>query len=342
MLIILEGPDGVGKTTLANQLHDIIKRDNPRDTVVIIRKGPPTSHPLDEYAAPLLSYRPDQGLHLILDRWHLGEYVYPRISGRTTQLDDVNFWYLNQLIRRLGGLLVLCHSTVDRAEQVYRRRESTHPFEQPGVYEKVESMFHEAVDKSWLPQVTYDWHDCCSVSPENMVLTARTRASLASGLSDFVTLVGRLIPEYLLLGDVRHALDVQALRAFSTDPRPAFMPYRSTSGHWLIQSILTSAHLQQSVALANACDVDDVFELWDMLDKPRVVALGRNSARELARIGNIPFGVVPHPQFGRRFHHREQSSYADALLRALENQEDYSKWRGSLPVATAVKSTAKS
>jgi len=342
MLIILEGPDGVGKTTLAEKLRSLILKVDPRSTVCVLRKGPPTSHPLDEYLTPLLNYRPNQGLHLILDRWHIGEWVYPRLSYRNSQLDNAVYWYLNQWIRRLGGLLVYCHTDAARAEQIYRERSSTHYFEQPGVYEKAELLFTQALNLAELPQVTYDWDDPEVVDPANIVRTAQTRDDYMTHLNDFVTYVGRRRPEYLLVGEVRHGLDVQAQQSFSTDPRPAFMPYRATSGHWLISSLLTSERLRQSAGLANACDVDDVHALWYLLDKPKVVALGRSAAKELGRIGDIPFGITPHPQFGRRFHYRDQASYADTIFRALENQEDHSKWRGSLKDATAVTSTARS
>lgn len=341
MLIILEGPDGVGKTTLAGKLHDLILELAPRSSsVTIMRKGPPISHPLDEYLTPLLDYRPNSGAHLILDRWHLGEYVYPRLSGRSTQLDDQVFWYLNQYVRRLGGLLVMCLGDVERVEAVYRLRGSVHPFEQPGLYEKTDLLFTQAANAAALPQVTYDWGDKHVIDLRNIVRTAQVRESYTFALDESVTYVGRLSQQYLLLGDVRHGLDVAAQLETRSDRRPAFMPYRGTSGHWLLSAITGSRELRDRAALANACDVDDVYELWDNLGRPKTVALGKNAYGK-ALLSGIPCGVVPHPQFGRRFHHREQDSYAAALVAALENQEDHSKWRGSSTASTAQPSTAR-
>ena len=341
MLIILEGPDGVGKTTLANTLHDLILELVPRSSsVTIMRKGPPTRHPLDEYLTPLLDYRPNSGMHLILDRWHLGEYVYPRLSGRSTQLDDQVFWYLNQYVRRLGGLLVMCFGDVERVEAVYRQRGSTHPFEQPGLYEKTDLLFTQAANAAALPQVTYDWGDKHVIDPRNIVRTAQVRESYTFALDESVTYVGRISQQYLLLGDVRHGLDVAAQRETRSDRRPAFVPYRGTSGHWLLGAITSSRELRGRAALVNACDVDDVYELWDNLGRPKTVALGKHAYGK-ALLSGIPCGVVPHPQFGRRFHHHDQKSYAAALIAALEKQEDHSKWQGSSTASTAPRSTAK-
>jgi hypothetical protein len=340
MLIILEGPDGVGKTTLAGKLHDVIRDADPRGTVISLRKGPPVSHPLDEYLTPLLNYKPGQGVHYILDRWHIGEYVYPRLSGRSTQLDDTTWWYLNQFIRRLGGLLVMCHTNASDVAEIYEARKTTHPFETTTAFLQAEKLFAEACDSAFLPQITYDWADRLNVSPENIVRTALVRESYVRHLSPFITYVGRQNPKYLLLGDIRHGLDrVDELLKMPSDRdrRPAFMPYRGTSGHWLVSALLTKPELQD-VALANARDVDDVHALWARLGLPKVATLGNFAHREF----NKPHGRAPHPQFGRRFYHKHQESYAAALLAALENQEDHSKWRGSSTGGTARTSTARS
>lgn len=340
MLIILEGPDGVGKTTLANRLQDVIAQTSAR-SVVTLRKGPPTRHPLDEYLTPLLDYVPGHGMHMILDRWHLGEYVYPRLTGRDTQLDDPTWWYLNQFLRRCGALLVWCHADAERVAGVYAERGSSHPFERAELYDQTEKLFLDAADAACLPQVTYDWANPFRIDPTNIVRTAQQRELDVSHLAEFVTYVGRRKPEYLLLGDVRHGVDPRSAES-ALDHRPAFVPYPATSGHWLISALLRKPELAERVALANACDVDDVSELWIQLDCPQVAVLGKNAYARAALSGIPTFGAAPHPQFGRRFHHKQEYEYATTLLMALQNQEDYSKWRGSLPAATAVKSTARS
>lgn len=74
--IIIEGTDGVGKTTLAKRL--VAKAQG-----VYRHAGPPTSGTwVAEYAAPLIREYPWVLKRVIFDRWHVGEMVWPRLMGR--------------------------------------------------------------------------------------------------------------------------------------------------------------------------------------------------------------------------------------------------------------------
>ena len=122
MLIILEGPDGAGKTRLARDLEELIERALPDDTVEVRHAKKPTQHPLDEYERSLTWYRPGEGNHLILDRWHWGEYVYPAVTGRRTSYNTVQEWHVENYLRRLGAIVVQATQYADQYQRVYRER----------------------------------------------------------------------------------------------------------------------------------------------------------------------------------------------------------------------------
>lgn len=74
--IIIEGTDGVGKTTLAKRLV-------AKTQCVYRHAGPPTSGTwVAEYVAPLIREYPWVLKRVIFDRWHVGEMVWPRLFGR--------------------------------------------------------------------------------------------------------------------------------------------------------------------------------------------------------------------------------------------------------------------
>lgn len=332
MLIILEGPDGAGKTTLANQLQTVL--ENRSDcTIHRFHCGPPDSHPLDEYLRPLNLYRPGTGDHVIIDRWHWGESVYPRLLNRPTKLDTPARWAIEAYLRRLGAVMVLVDQFSADFIATYAQR---------GEFDLIRQLADTKIEfasvsaQSQLPFMMYNWRKP-GCSPHEIVNVARNHEKMYEPLSKFTTYCGARWPHWLLLGDVRHKL-VESARPND----PAFVPFPATSGHFLLGALDNSPQRQPGdIAWANACDVDDPAELWKTLGQPNVAALGRNAQRRLSDLG-IPHGVAPHPQFARRFHHGWQREYGDAVLHAVINGMDVSTWPKSSSVKPAKTPTTTS
>lgn len=81
MLVAIEGVDRTGKSTLAAELREAWGAE-------VVHAGPPRSGSLVEYEDPLAQYDPLSGDSLVLDRWHVGEYVWPEIFRRQTDMID--------------------------------------------------------------------------------------------------------------------------------------------------------------------------------------------------------------------------------------------------------------
>lgn len=331
MLVILEGADGAGKTTLAQELASYLGRTTSNQ-IEVWHAVKPTRHPLDEYLRPLRDYRPDTGKHLILDRWHWGEAVYPRVLGRETLQDDPVWWSIESYLRRLGAFVVLCdrHVTYEYHE-VFRQRGidvSSPDLWQVTSLDRVRLEFQRTTYRTQLAHGHAYMGDASPVA--DICARARIEEQRVSQLNDFVTYLGPVNPDILLVGDVRNA-------TLTGNLDPAFVPFRGTSGYYLLKALTsqTSRDWAKTIGLANACDVDDVVLLWETLGKPSVVALGQNAAAKLRAVG-IPCGVVPHPQFVRRFHHKLHIEYAWTIYNAARHQEDYSKWpQSSAPTTDA-------
>lgn len=75
MFIIVEGPDGAGKTTFVSNLEKELWRQG-RGTVLVNPKRSPRQPPLVEYKIRLDFYRPRTGVDLILDRCWYSDDVY--------------------------------------------------------------------------------------------------------------------------------------------------------------------------------------------------------------------------------------------------------------------------
>lgn len=315
MLIVIEGPDGAGKTHLANELCTrMIKRLPIPSEVRVLHKGPPFRHPLDEYVTPLLHYRITND-HLICDRWHLGEAVYPRVLARETQWDVAVGRYIELFLRSRGASVqVLAPSC-----QVIERQVAAGPIRTSALdiilrmqCEDVQRLFREEGER--YGRIVYDG----TPDPETVIDTAELLDTASRKLIPFVTYVGSPSPKILLLGDVRGVNGSMA-----RGPMPAFAPFHATSGHYLLSHLDVIEH---NVGLANAADADDPWELWNILGQPPVVTLGR-VAHDVCSERGIPHGAVPHPQFIRRFHHREGDLYGKVILEAAQTQGDLAAWR---------------
>lgn len=114
MIFVIEGTDGSGKTTLANQLTcEITQNFPPGDLIRQIHRGKPKVDPLIEYTAALSEYQPNTGRHFILDRWHIGELVYGPLYRGKSGFTDTSFVAVDDFLYDRGALLIHCSADPD-------------------------------------------------------------------------------------------------------------------------------------------------------------------------------------------------------------------------------------
>lgn len=326
MLILIEGPDGAGKSTLATALRQqlILEGAAPGD-ITVLKKGPPTSPDgFTEYLIPLAGYRPGRGKHVICDRWHVGELVYPTIFGRQPVLDETQFRYIDLFLKSRGAVLVPVNATTPVLLDRVLKRGSNETIHEVTAGQK---MLNAAILESTLPgrfETVRTDSDTPLVAQVDMIISAAAlNEALYSNLAEFPVYVGSGLPSLLILGDVRET---------SRDDIPtAFAPLPSSSGAYLHRALQASGSgLLDSVGFANVHECAFV-SLWEELGQPPTVVLGNLAARTVQQ-RSVPFaidqwGFAPHPQFIRRFHHRAHAEYGNVLRRAALDREDLRSWR---------------
>ena len=107
--VIIEGPDGGGKTTLAEALLKELD-------LVYHHEGPPERGGLhDRYSALLRE-------NSVLDRWALSEAVYGSVCRGGSLLTPLELAKLLALARRAGAVSVLCLPPLEVCEAVWEAR----------------------------------------------------------------------------------------------------------------------------------------------------------------------------------------------------------------------------
>lgn len=313
MLIILEGPDCTGKSTLATFIRTALEEFIPHQQIEMLHAGPPTRHPLDEYELPLFAYQPGTR-SVVVDRWHWGERVYPAVLRRSSRMNDAVWLHLELFMQSRGALVM--HLTASTTELRLRIRLRGDELITPDMMHAIRAGFMDcetrAINRFMRTSIMRPEFNN---NPGRMLQKARSIIRTAQALevdcralSNFVTYVGPPTPDVLLLGDVRGA----PVPARLIDG-PAFMPYSASSLYLMQALVQVRRKTTRTFGIANACDVDDPHELRHALMQPRIVALGENASRKFPKAPK-----VRHPQYWNRFHHSAMDAYVNALLAAIE------------------------
>lgn len=117
MIIVLEGPDGAGKSTMIEELKRFHMKQLgcSAETVQVWRAGPfpEGSDPWTEYVIPLSRLHATRDWLVLIDRWHLGELVYgPLLRGQSRLSPEQRAW-IDGYLASLGALSVCLTATVE-------------------------------------------------------------------------------------------------------------------------------------------------------------------------------------------------------------------------------------
>lgn len=301
MLILLEGPELAGKTTLAERLRD-------EHGFTVLHRGPPQVHPLLEYERTL-ELEEESDAHIVLDRWHVGELIYGPLLRGASSIDAAMTKHIDLFLQARGCVVVILNPeiaeldrrwTVSAKEQLItwtqelQVRQAYHDYG----YQHTEALRYSYIDETRLRYLLDEAND---------------REGRTAWLRRYGMYVGSHNPEWLFVGD-------RPARTHRNGHLAAFIPYEGSSGHYLLSALLAQPTLS-SFGLTNANVEQDTHDLWELLGQPNVVALGVNAAAALDRM-NVPCAMAPHPQYVRRFWHARCKEYGEALIHAAETGED--------------------
>lgn len=155
-VIILEGHNNSGKTTTAQQIMMIGEKLGQKWKVIKCSQ-PKDGDAYREYDDLIRMMENDEtGCNFIVDRFHLGETVYPKIKMRKSTLVG---WRFEEIEGKLKSyfepMLIYCKTDVMFAHEMNTKNKED--FIYPEEVEREISLFDIAFERSQLKKKLYDW-----------------------------------------------------------------------------------------------------------------------------------------------------------------------------------------
>lgn len=155
-LIVIEGVDRTGKSTLAQNLVNHFAEDENRH-VQLLHFGAPEQGALSEYLKPLLDYDPRVD-DVICDRFHVGELIWPEFFGRDRRITTSERGLIELFLHARGAVLVHCTRDILGLRQAFRDADPPEPLPESRIFEALER-FKEEVKECACPVVDYQHGD---------------------------------------------------------------------------------------------------------------------------------------------------------------------------------------
>lgn len=293
-VVILEGPDGGGKTTLARWLRDqrgyqIVKTNAPS----------PKENVFKSYTDSLLA-AVESGQPTVLDRHYLGEGIYGPLLRGEDRLGRQGRDLLERLIVARGVKLVICSPPWAKLVKGWAGKDDL--LKRQAQLRQVRQAYLSEARRLGLE--VYDW----TRAADGPAPYLKATSSLPDGVTGYHTadilFVGERAGKKLVVWD---------------------LPFHSAAGSakYLWESLqLVEGWTERRGAWTNAFEKDgssrDLMAVVNSLPHLRgIIALGDVAGRECARQGVAYNCVVHHPQYWRRFHHGKRDEYAKMLKEAI-------------------------
>jgi len=334
MIIVIEGADGAGKTTLARALM----RHSTGHAQYIHATRPEKQWP---YATDLLHQAVDnelRGCHTILDRHWVSDNIYYTIDPNEEARSGIHVRRQDSVLGRFGAYYILCAPDAMLLMNEYTKLEQQRP-EMWG--KKYEGMFRVMQKYRFLwfglpgepgnqytdQMISHDpWtkrpltmlYDRFNVNDiEQWARSAWQRMSFETQPFIDADPVRNLIADDEVLNLSGSLLTCQALLVGERAGRikaPMHWPFYSNKGSsaYLTSSLHEANIWERDVALVNAYSTVnmstkplEVCLRWLKAHRPevKVIALGKEATYALDALGHTNYVMIPHPQWARRFNH---------------------------------------
>jgi hypothetical protein len=286
MIIIVEGIDGSGKSTLTETLA-------LRLSCQTHHEGPPPKEGsvLDHYGHLLQDARSKQ--HVVFDRLALGERIYGPVMRNEDRLGADGWRIFQRLVMASGARQVLCQP---KYETCLANWSSGRP-EYISRVTQFKDVYDRYLEMSVPGQIVYDYE---RDSLDDLIAKLHVpRKTLP------LNMVGSPDATYLFVGE----------RGSGAFDLPFFG--MSHSSGYLNRALELAGFDERDMTFMNAFSLAGRENMIPVF--PRVIALGKEAGIVCDDQG-VDHHQVPHPQYFARFHHADVTGYATLLRNCVVTQ----------------------
>lgn len=287
-VVIIEGPDGAGKTLLARKLA----------TRRYLHQGPYAGDPLEQSLTLLEQFKE----RVVLDRFHLGEQVYGPIFRGKDALGAAGRRMLERYLLSRRTLVVVALPPFDTAYKNWKDRKSLGGEMFADHYGDVYAGFRNL--KTQLPTITYDY----------------TRDTQESFALKYINQLPKNLNHGPGVGSFREGVTLIVGEQCADPTDPLAFPFIGRGGcsEWLAERLEEADVDEKNLYWINAVQNDGRWTdvgFIDRLKPARIFLLGQVAKEWWKPLGQ-PGDVVryfPHPQSHKRFKHHEPYDLIEAL-----------------------------
>lgn len=306
MIIVIEGVDATGKSTLAESFK--------KEWGVEVRhSGPPERHPLIEYGQLFDSPTTPS---VIFDRYHWGEEVYGPLYRGKSGLGTFGFLWMEFVLLARGAVTILAQGDVphivDRAQgdEFLKEVSGTHIHD-------LQQRFSGLRRRALTPVLLHNIDDGPLIDPALLGDVAHQRSRLIDPAALNAGYIGDPRPEVVFVQGETGA-------NFSHLP---FAPFPGSDSDLFFRAIDTREYLYLGVGFLAADATANLDHVWNVLGRPRVVALGYDASHSLQAAG-VPHSRAHAPGILQNLGPESYKKYGDLLWIAAN--EPGSDWRVKL------------
>lgn len=295
-MIIIEGPDCAGKTTLAKvAFHDFTYQ----------HQGP---YWRDAFVETVLTTS-RVGSNTVWDRLHLGERVYGPIYRGKDKLDAVGQRLTERYLLSRRAAVIAAVPPWGFVRDAFTERRQLEMFGGDDDWEtnlrQQWERFSAILASTMLPSTTWDYTVDNARTLRELVLSLRPRSGHGlPGIGDPTPGGILLVGERPSKARATQGTDLYRLENLG-DGYP-FLHRRGCSG-WLAERLNDAGISERGLYWVNALQRDGQLtapDFVDSLEPRRIIALG-GGAKMWCQLHKLAHRRVPHPQYWKRFHHHE-------------------------------------